>query len=137
LVEPLWIAKVSDFGTTKVKMDSTAYANQTANIGTTMFMAPEMYKVERTDQEPERLHPKKTDVYSFGLICYAVLTGEPIPFPTDELRNLSVKAFKDRVRRGMRPQLPPTVPVTCLFLSNNVGMATRMSDPTSRKFVQS
>ncbi len=39
--EPLWIAKVSDFGTTKFKMESTAYANQTMPIGTTMFMAPE------------------------------------------------------------------------------------------------
>jgi hypothetical protein len=110
VVKPLWIAKISDFGTTKVKMDSTAYANQTTNIGTVMFMAPEMYEVECVDQEPERFHPKKTDVYSFGLICFAVLIGEPTPFPTDELRNPSVKAFKDRVLRGMRPQLPPDCP---------------------------
>jgi serine/threonine protein kinase len=26
---PLWIGKVSDFGTTKLKMESTAYGNQT------------------------------------------------------------------------------------------------------------
>jgi len=106
----LWIAKISDFGTTKVKLDSTAYANQTTNIGTTMFMAPEMYKVERVDKEPERFHPKKTDVYSFGLICFAVLTGEPTPFPTHELTNPSVKAFKDSVREGKRPQLPDNCP---------------------------
>ncbi|KAH8960781.1 hypothetical protein BDL97_05G015600 [Sphagnum fallax] len=110
VVKPLWIAKISDFGTTKVKMDSTAYANQTTNIGTTMFMAPEMYEVEHADQEPERFHPKKTDVYSFGLICFAVLTGEPTPFPIDELRNPSVKTFKDRVREGKRPQLPHYCP---------------------------
>jgi serine/threonine protein kinase len=109
-VKPLWIAKISDFGTTKVKMDSTAYANQTTNIGTTMFMAPEMYEVEHVDQQPERFHPKKTDVYSFGLICFAVLTGEPTPFPTEELQNPSVKSFKDRVREGKRPQLPPDCP---------------------------
>jgi serine/threonine protein kinase len=110
VVKPLWIAKISDFGTTKVKMDSTAYANQTTNIGTTMFMAPEMYEVEHADQEPERFHPKKTDVYSFGLICFAVLTGEPTPFPIDELGNPSVKTFKDRVREGKRPQLPHYCP---------------------------
>jgi serine/threonine protein kinase len=51
VVKPLWIAKISDFGTTKVKMDSTAYANQTTNIGTTMFMAPEMYEVEHADAD--------------------------------------------------------------------------------------
>jgi serine/threonine protein kinase len=108
VVKPLWIAKISDFGTTKVKMDSTAYANQTTNIGTTMFMAPEMYKVEHVDQELERFHPKKTDVYSFGLICFAVLIGEPTPFPVDEL--LKPTVFKDRVRKGKRPQLPHYCP---------------------------
>jgi serine/threonine protein kinase len=110
VVKPLWIAKISDFGTTKVKMDSIAYANQTTNIGTITFMAPEMYKVERGDQKPERFHPKKTDVYSFGLICFAVLTGEPPPFPTDERGNLSIQTFKDRVREGTRPQLPHYCP---------------------------
>ncbi|KAH8960768.1 hypothetical protein BDL97_05G014600 [Sphagnum fallax] len=110
VVKPLWIAKISDFGTTKVKMGSTAYANQTMNTGSIMFMAPEMYGVERAEKWPERFHPKKTDVYSFGLICFAVLTGEPTPFPTHELANPSVKTFKDRVREGKRPQLPHYCP---------------------------
>jgi serine/threonine protein kinase len=107
-VKPLWIAKISDFGTTKVKMESTAYANQTMNTGTTMFMAPEMYAVQGADQLPERCHPKKADVYSFGLICFAVLTGEPTPFPVHELRKPTV--FKDKVRKGNRPQLPDDCP---------------------------
>ncbi|CAM6025982.1 unnamed protein product [Sphagnum balticum] len=110
VVKPLWIAKISDFGTTKVKMDTTAYANQTMNVGSITYMAPEMYAVGRADQLPETCHPKKADVYSFGLICFAVLTGEPTPYPTDELLNPTMKAFKDRVLRGMRPQLPPDCP---------------------------
>jgi hypothetical protein len=104
--EPLWIAKVSDFGTTKMKLDSTAYANQTLPIGTTMFMAPEVYKLESADEKPKRFHPLKTDVYSFGLICYSVWIGKPIPFPYEEMLNPSVQAFKDRVQKGHRPQLP-------------------------------
>ncbi|KAH9532357.1 hypothetical protein CY35_19G089000 [Sphagnum magellanicum] len=107
---PLWIAKVSDFGSTKLKMESTAYANQTLPIGTTMFMAPEAYELEDGDMQPERFHPKKTDVYSFGLICFCVLIGKPTPFPPTELRNPSVRAFKGRVRSGKRPQLPPNCP---------------------------
>ncbi len=55
---PLWIAKVSDFGTTKLKMESTAYGNQTMPIGTTMFMAPEAYELEGGDMQSERFHPK-------------------------------------------------------------------------------
>jgi hypothetical protein len=108
--EPLWIAKVSDFGTTKLKMESTAYANQTMPIGTTMFMAPEAYELEDGDMQPERFHPKKTDVYSFGLICFCVLIGEPTPFPPTELMNPTVRAFKERVQKGKRPQLPAYCP---------------------------
>ncbi len=103
--EPLWIAKVSDFGTTKVKLESTAYANQTLPIGTLMYMAPESYKLESANEEPERFHPMKTDVYSFGLICYSVLIGRPTPFPFAEMLNPSVRAFKDRMQKGHRPQL--------------------------------
>jgi hypothetical protein len=108
--EPLWIAKVSDFGCTKVKMESTAYAHQTIPIGSLMFMAPEMYELAHGNEPPERFHPKETDVYSFGLICFAVLIGEPTPFPPKELMNPSVKAFQDGVQRGKRPQLPADSP---------------------------
>jgi len=91
-------------------MDSTAYTNQTMNTGSIMFMAPEMYRVEHAEEWPERFHPKKTDVYSFGLICFAVLIGEPTPFPVEELTNPTPTAFKDRVREGKRPELPPYCP---------------------------
>ncbi len=106
--EPLWIAKVCDFGTTKAKMESTAYANQTLPIGTLMYMAPEAYNLESADEKPERFHPMKTDVYSFGLICHAVLIGEPTPFPIEEM--YPVSGFKARVRTGHRPQLPTDCP---------------------------
>jgi serine/threonine protein kinase len=108
--EPFWIAKICDFGTTKVKLESTAYANQTVPTGTTMFMAPEMYELGPGEKEPEIVHPKKTDVYSFGLICLAVLIGEPTPFPIREMMNPTIKAFRDRVKKGKRPLLPPNCP---------------------------
>ncbi|CAK9237151.1 unnamed protein product [Sphagnum troendelagicum] len=110
-VEHFWIAKVSDFGCAKEKMESMAYAGQTTNVGTTMFMAPEMYELENGVEQPERFHPMKTDVYSFALICFVVLTSESAPFPFKELMNPTVKAFKDRVRKGKRPELPPNCPV--------------------------
>ncbi|CAK9238357.1 unnamed protein product, partial [Sphagnum jensenii] len=110
-VEHFWIAKVSDFGCAKEKMESMAYAGQTTNVGTTMFMAPEMYELENGVEQPERFHPMKTDVYSFALICFVVLTSQSAPFPFKELMNPTVKAFKDRVRNGKRPELPPNCPV--------------------------
>jgi len=101
--EPLWIAKVCDFGTTKMKLESTAYANQTLAIGTTAYMAPEVYDLESADKKPERFYPLKTDVYSFGLICYSVLIGKPTPFGEEMVNK---QAFKDRVLKGHRPPLP-------------------------------
>jgi len=103
--EPFWIAKICDFGNTKAKMESAVYNERTINIGTTMFMAPELYALELGEEEPEIFHPKKTDVYSFGLLCLAVLIGEPTPFPYTEL--IPSKTFKDGVREGKRPKLPP------------------------------
>jgi len=110
VAEPFWIAKISDFDNTKVKRESTLYRNQTIPLGTTMFMAPEAYELEPGEMVPEIFHPRKTDVYSFGLLCLAVLIGKSNPFPYTELRNPSVRAFKDRVRKGMRPKLPPNCP---------------------------
>jgi serine/threonine protein kinase len=109
--EPFWIAKISDFATTKATMESAVYYQQTVNIGTTMFMAPELYELEDGEKVPEIFHPKKTDVYSFGLLCLAVLIGKPTPFPYTEFMNPTSKAFKDRVKKGKRPELPPNSPV--------------------------
>ncbi|KAH9536240.1 hypothetical protein CY35_17G098600 [Sphagnum magellanicum] len=109
--EPFWIAKIGDFATTKAKMESAVYDQQTLNIGTTMFMAPEVYELEPGEKEPEIFHPKKTDVYSFGLLCLAVLIGKPTPFPYTEFMNPTRKAFRDRVKKGKRPELPPNSPV--------------------------
>jgi hypothetical protein len=112
LAEPFWIAKIFGFTSSKVKPEPTAYRDQTINIGTSiMFMAPEMYELEACEEVPKIFHPKKTDVFSFGLLCRAVLTGEPTPFPYTELMNPTVKAFKDRVRKGKRPALAPNSPV--------------------------
>ncbi len=73
-------------------------------------MAPEMYELEPGENKPEIFHPKKTDVYSFGLLCLSVLIGKPTPFPRKELWNPTMKAFRDRVKNGKRPELPPNCP---------------------------
>jgi hypothetical protein len=70
-----------------------------------------MYELENGVEQPERFHPMKTDVYSFALICFVVLTSQSAPFPYKELMNPTVKAFKDRVRKGKRPELPANCPV--------------------------
>jgi hypothetical protein len=109
LSNPVWIAKISDFGTSKVKNQSTAYRNQTIQIGTTMYMAPEVYELDPEDKIPKRFHPMKTDVYSFGILCSTLVTGNPSPFQIDGV-NVTAKKFKALVRQGKRPKLPPDCP---------------------------
>jgi serine/threonine protein kinase len=109
LSNPVWIAKICDFGTSKVKNQSTKFLHQTTPIGTPMYMAPEVYELDPEDEIPERFHPMKTDVYSFGILCFTVVTGNSSPFQIDGV-NMTMMKFKASVRQGNRPNLPPDCP---------------------------
>lgn len=71
------VAKIADFGLSKVKNASTLRNHQTVGVGTTQWMAPEVPRSNGLDEKPsDRFHPKKLDVYSFGIVCYEILTGD-------------------------------------------------------------
>ncbi|CAK9257314.1 unnamed protein product [Sphagnum jensenii] len=109
LSNPVWIAKICDFGTSKVENQSIAYPDATIPIGSTMYMAPEVYELDPEDEIPERFHPMKTDVYSFGILCSTMVTGIPSRFQIDGV-NVTATQFKAGVRQGKRPNLPPDCP---------------------------
>ncbi|KAG0579405.1 hypothetical protein KC19_4G096100 [Ceratodon purpureus] len=100
--------KVADFGLSKIKERSMTYGNQTLMVGTTRWMAPELIK-SNTDQDQVQVsddaiiakYPFASDVYSFGMVCYEILTGE---WPQFEVKNLS--EVKKKVLMGDRPKLP-------------------------------
>jgi hypothetical protein len=112
LSNPVWIAKICDFGTSKVKNKSTAYSHQTTPISTLVYMAPEVYELDPEDEIPERFHPMKTDVYSFGILCSTVVTGNTSQPQIDGV-NVTATKFKASVRQGKRPNLPTDCPA-CL-----------------------
>ncbi|CAN5963730.1 unnamed protein product [Sphagnum jensenii] len=128
LSNPVWIAKVSDFGTSKAKNESTAYSHQTKTIGSPMYMAPEVYELESDDEEPERFHPMKTDVYSFGILCFVMVTGKSSPYEFEEL--VPTKKFKDNVRQGKRPTLPPDCPARLSWLITRCWHGDPLSRPS-------
>ncbi|CAK9195054.1 unnamed protein product [Sphagnum troendelagicum] len=74
-----------------------------------MYMAPELYELDSEDEIPERFHPMKTDVYSFGILCSTVVTGIPSQLQIDGV-NVTAKKFKASVQQGKRPNLPPDCP---------------------------
>jgi hypothetical protein len=99
-------AKLADFGTSDIKNEITRRSHLTLDLGTTPWMAPEMFGIGRsTVQWPQIAHPFKTDVYSFALVCYEILTRKE-PFKhvlRSELCNWIT------VRRE-RPELPERCP---------------------------
>ena len=50
---------------------------------------------------------EKSDMYSFGLVLWVLLTGEP---PYTELDELSNDSFSDAVCGGHRPPMPEHTP---------------------------
>jgi serine/threonine protein kinase len=103
----LWHVKVADFGMSKTKEYSMTYSDQTQNQGTPKWMAPEMIRTGDNGESfwKQKLRfPFKCDIYSFGMVCYEILTGH-VPFP-----NLSPADVKRMVLLGERPELPNECP---------------------------
>jgi len=62
--------KILDFGIAKLVRDGTTAGNQTAKVGTPLYMAPEQY----TGEAPAS---PATDTYALAQVAYALLVGEP------------------------------------------------------------
>jgi hypothetical protein len=102
--------KVADFGLAKFKAANETYSLQTKNVGTTRWMAPELLtssdQRESSEPTPQELrYPFMVDVYSYAITCSEILTGDLPFYELQELSNL-----RERVKDGLRPQLPASVP---------------------------
>jgi hypothetical protein len=80
-------------------------------------------------KEPDRFHSMKTEVYTFALACFVVLTSEPTPFPFKEVRKPSVKAYKDHVQRGKRLEPPRNCPFYWSNLIHKIWFGNRVKEP--------
>jgi serine/threonine protein kinase len=101
-------ARVADFGLSKIKEMSRTFSTQTLNIGTTRWMAPELYTASQYDHmntsTSDVNYPFKVDIYSFGMLCYEILTGRR-PF-----YNITLTDLRKRVLESLRPELPEECP---------------------------
>jgi hypothetical protein len=125
-------AKVADFGLSKIKELSCTYSNLTMDLGTTRWMAPELFG----DSEDHNVGPSsstesnltlnyhfKVDVYSFGMVCYEILTG-CVPF----FNIIKMTDLRKRIKDGLRPDMPEECPKK---LSNLIQSCYR-PDPKAR-----
>ncbi|HVK67564.1 MAG TPA: serine/threonine-protein kinase, partial [Polyangium sp.] len=72
--------KLLDFGIAKLLGDSQSHKTRTGTpMGTPLYMSPEQCRGKQVDH--------RTDIYSFGVMTHAVLTGQP-PFMGDDVMDV-------------------------------------------------
>ena len=93
--------KVADFGLARVisNGDSLNLTQTGMTLGTPLYMSPE--QVEGRPLDP------RSDIYSLGVTCYHMLTGEP-PFRGETALSVAVQHVRKQPDRleNRRPDLP-------------------------------
>ena len=92
--------KITDFGVSH-RIGNPNVAN---SAGTGFWRAPEVLKA-KSDKPRTEEHLKKTDVYSYAMTCYEVITGMA-PFEGKVVDAFGRDFPTDDVIQGCRPKLP-------------------------------
>jgi serine/threonine-protein kinase len=111
------VPKLLDFGLVKLLSNPVVHTASGVPLGTPYYMSPEQCRGEKVDA--------RADVYSFGVICYELLTGQ-VPFSGDSATAVLVAHVL---------QEPPRMSVVCPELSVDLDDAVlRMlsKDPAAR-----
>src|SRR6478672_1288627 len=94
--------KVTDFGLSRFFTGATPALNLTQSgvtLGTPLYMSPEQVQGKAVDH--------RSDIYSLGVTCYHLLTGEP-PFRGSTAFDVALKHVQGEARPlgSIRPDLP-------------------------------
>lgn len=96
LVDQNWVAKVSDFGLSRVKK---ADKNKGAT-GSPVYMAPEVLA--------DKAYDEKADVFSFAVVLWELVTNKK-PYEEEQFESLD-EIYDHVVIDGARPKLPAECP---------------------------
>jgi serine/threonine protein kinase len=97
LVTESWRVKVSDFGLSRFKAQSSSGSLYTAQCGTFHWMAPEVIAGHR--------YTEKADVFSFGVNLWELLTRDT-PYRGMQPMQVGLAVL----HRGLRPRIPSDCP---------------------------
>lgn len=95
--------KVADFGLAQLQGGERLNLTQEGvTMGTPLYMSPEQVSGQKVDQ--------RSDIYSFGIMCYHMFTGTP-PFQGENAVSVAVKHLHETAPQlsELRPDLPPAV----------------------------
>jgi serine/threonine protein kinase len=101
-MDPYGKCKIADFGLSKRTDEENPLQEKTTNIGTPVYMAPELMVDSRSAQYDGAL----VDVYSFGILMWAVLAKE-MPYESMlRAKEVNIWGLRDMiVNNGTRPDL--------------------------------
>lgn len=96
-----FLIKIVDFGVSQYISEPPE-----KNVGTSVWRAPEVLQGPdpTSDHEDQPCITQASDMYSFGMVCFEVVTGRR-PFEED-MKCVPCQILYGRIKAGERPQLP-------------------------------
>jgi serine/threonine protein kinase len=122
LVDDRWTVKVSDFGLSRFKGNSSS-SLYTAQCGTFHWMAPEVIAGHR--------YTEKADVFSFGVNLWELLTRDT---PYKDMQPMQVGLAV--LNRGLRPEIPHDTPEDYAALMRACWNADPMKRPSFAQIIR-
>ena len=116
------VVKVADFGMATKTREEELSEYLDRSLGTIRYRAPEVPMRGENIESVLIRNSNVVDVYSFGIVCYQILSGKQ---PFEDCRLLFLTK---QVRAGLRPTLPATCPRILASLIEQCWA----SDPNSR-----
>jgi serine/threonine protein kinase len=114
------IAKVLDFGISKIRGSQTVKTQDSALLGTPQYMAPEQATGQHASVD------ERTDVFAFGAIVYEMLSGQPA-FAGASIPEVVFKVVYEQPAPLVEqvPSVPPAV---------EAAVAQAMAKPSDQRF---
>jgi len=131
LLDDKWVAKVSDFGLSRIGPTGTDKSYVSTNVkGSFGYIDPEYYKRFRLTE--------KSDVYSFGVVLFEVLCGRPPLTHSAETHQVSLSNWVRHCERMgsmgeiVEARLKKKIAAECLKKYCEIGLSCLLEDAAKR-----